>query len=188
MDSFEVAKVAGAVLAALMVIVGFRTALEIAEENRAPEKPGYTLPMPQETGPSDIPPGGAAAVPAPVDLPAIPPPAFDASSMAEAAASANAEAGATIFKKCQACHSSEQGGPNKAGPNLWGIAGRPKAGHEGFNYSDALKAKGGDWTLPDLAAFLHNPKEYVPGTKMIFPGVSDPTDLSDLLAYLNTLK
>lgn len=187
MDSFEVAKIAGAVLAALLVIVGFRVALDIAEEDRAPEKPGYTLPMPKQAGPSDLPPGGAAAVDAPVDLPAVPP-QFDAAAVADAAASASAESGAAIFKKCQACHSGEKGGPNKVGPNLWGVVGRPKASHEGFNYSDAMKAKGGDWTLPDLAAFIHSPKTFVPGTKMLFPGVPDPTDLSDLLAYLNTQK
>jgi cytochrome c len=186
MDSFEVVKIAGAVLAALIVIVGFRVALEIAQEDRAPEKPGYTLPMPKTAGPSDVPPGGAAAVPSPVDLPAIP--AFDAAGVAETAASANANAGATIFKKCQACHSGEKGGPNKVGPNLWGVVGRPKASHEGFNYSEAMRAKGGDWTLPDLAAFVHSPKTFVPGTKMLFPGVSDPSDEADLLAYLNTLK
>ncbi len=187
MDSFEFAKIAGAVLAALLVIVGFRVALEIAGEESPPEKPGYSLPMPEKTGPSDVPPAGAAAVDAPVDLPAIAP-AFDPASVAEAAASANAEAGATIFKKCQACHSGEKGGPNKVGPNLWGVVGRPKGSHEGFNYSAAMKAKGGDWTLPDLAAFVHSPKEFVPGTKMLFPGVKDPSDLADLLAYLNTLK
>ncbi len=187
MDSFELSKIAGGVLAALIVIVGFRTALKIAEESRPPQKPGYTLPMPEETAPSDIPPGGAAAVPAPVDLPAVPP-AFDAASVAEAAAGADADAGSKIFKKCQACHSIEKGGVNKVGPNLWGVVGRPKASHEGFNYSDAMKAKGGDWTLTDLAAFVHNPKEYVPGTKMLFPGVKDSTDLSDLLAYLDSQK
>jgi cytochrome c len=189
MDTFEGAKIAGAVLSALIVIVGTRVALEIAEESRPPEKPGYTLPVPQAAAPSDVPAGGAAAVPPPVDLPAVPPSAaFDAASVAQAAASANAEAGAAIFKKCQTCHSGDKVGPNKVGPNLWGVVGRPKASHEGFNYSEAMKAKGGDWTLPDLAGFIHNPKEYVPGTKMIFPGVSDPSDLSDLLAYLNTLK
>jgi len=187
MDSFEVAKYAGAVLAALLVIVGFRVALDIAEEGRAPAKPGYSLPMPEPTSPSDTPPGGAPAVDAPVDLPAVAP-SFDAAAVAEASAAANAEAGATVFKKCMACHSVDQGGPNKVGPNLWGIVGRPKASHEGFNYSAALKAKGGDWTLPDLAAFIHSPKEFVPGTKMIFPGIADATDLADLSAYLNTLK
>ena len=51
-----------------------------------------------------------------------------------------------------------------------------------------MKAKGGNWTPEDLAAFIHNPKGFVPGTKMIFPGIADPTDMADLLAYLGTLK
>jgi len=186
MDSFEFSKIAGAVLCALLVIVGFRTGLEIARNAQEEGPVGYTLPMP-ETAQSDLPADGAAAVEAPVDLPAIPP-SFNADEVAEAAAGADAETGAKIFNKCKACHSADQGGANKVGPNLWGIVGRAKASHAGFNYSDALQAKGGDWTLPDLAAFLHNPKEYVPGTKMIFPGISDSAELSDLLAYLNTLK
>ncbi len=186
MDTFELSKIAGGVLAALLVIVGFRTALKIAEESHVPEKPGYSLPMPEVAAPSDVPAGGAAGVEAPVDLPAVP--GFDAASVAEAAAGADAGAGATIFKKCMACHSIDQGGPNKVGPNLWGLVGRPKASHEGFNYSDAMKAKGGDWTPADIAAFIHNPKEFVPGTKMLFPGIKDSADLSDLLAYLNTQK
>jgi cytochrome c len=187
MDSFEAAKIAGGVLSALLVIVGFRTALEIAEMGHGQAKPGYTLPMPAEPSPSDVPAEGAPGVAAPVDLPAIPA-QFNAEEVAQASASANPEAGATIFKKCQACHSSEQGGPNKVGPNLWGVVGRPKASHEGFNYSAAMQAKGGDWTLPDLAAFVHKPKDFVPGTKMVFPGIADSTDMADLLAYLNTLK
>jgi cytochrome c len=187
MDTFEVAKIAGGVLSALLVIVGFRTALEIAEMDHGPETPGYTLPMPEEPGKSDVPAEGAAGVPAPVDLPAIAP-ELNPADVAQAATTANAEAGATVFKKCQACHSGEQGGPNKVGPNLWGVVGRPKGSHEGFNYSAAMKAKGGDWTLPDLAAFIHKPKDFVPGTKMVFPGIPDPTDLADLLAYMNTLK
>jgi cytochrome c len=108
--------------------------------------------------------------------------------VAQAAAAGNAEAGAGIFKKCTACHSAETGGPNKVGPNLAGIVGRPKASHAGFGYSDALKAKGGNWTLDDLASFIHSPKTFVPGTKMLFPGITDAGDLGDLLAYLNTLK
>ncbi|HUJ36875.1 MAG TPA: cytochrome c family protein, partial [Hyphomicrobium sp.] len=86
------------------------------------------------------------------------------------------------------CHDGTSGGPNKVGPNLWGVVGRPKASHEGFNYSDAMKAKGGNWTPEDLAQFVHSPKTFVPGTKMLFPGIADQGELADLLAYLNTLK
>jgi cytochrome c len=177
-DSFELSKIAGAFLCTLLVIVGSKVALEIGEHGKAPEKPGYVLPMPE-----------AAPAGAPADAPAPPAAAaFDAKAVAEGAASGNVQNGQKIFGKCQACHSIEPGGPNKVGPNLAGVVDRAKAGHAGFNYSDAMKAKGGNWTLEDLAAFIHNPKGFVPGTKMLFPGITDPGDLGDLLAYLNSVK
>lgn len=180
LDSFELSKIAGAFLCALLVIVGFKVALEIAEHGKAPEKPGYVLSAPDAAhAPGAAPAGGGAAPAAP---------AFDPAAVAQAAASGNAGAGAAIFKKCTACHSSEHDGPNKVGPNLAGVVGRPRASHAGFGYSDAMKAKGGNWTLEDLASFIHSPKTFVPGTKMLFPGIADPGDLGDLLAYLNTLK
>ncbi|CAN1722629.1 Cytochrome c homolog [Hyphomicrobium sp. 1Nfss2.1] len=179
LDSFELSKIAGAILCSLLVIVGFRTALEMAAHDKAPEKPGYVLPLPEAAAP----PAKGEAAPA---EPAAP--AFDAKAVADAATSGDAAAGQKVFSKCAACHSGDNGGPNKVGPNLWGVVGRAKASHEGFNYSDAMKAKGGDWTLEDLAHFIHKPKEFVPGTKMLFPGVADTGDLSNLLAYLNTLK
>jgi cytochrome c len=184
-DSFELSKIAGGVLCALLVIVGFRVATDIAEEG-APEGPvGYSLPMPKQAGSG--PAGGAAAVDAPVDLPAVAP-AFNPAEVADAAAGASAASGAKIFQKCHACHDGTKGGPNKVGPNLYGVVGRPKGSHEGFGYSAAMKSKGGNWTLPDLAAFVHSPKDFVSGTKMMFPGIKDSNDLADLLAYLNTLK
>jgi cytochrome c len=184
-DSFELSKIAGGFLCALLVIVGFRVALEIAEHGEAPEKPGYVLPTPQAGGEAGHATPGAAPA-APGAAPAAP--AFDAKAVADAAASASAENGQKIFMKCGTCHSAEHGGPNKMGPNLAGVVGRPKASHAGFTYSDAMKARGGDWTPEDLAAFIHNPKGFLPGTKMAFPGVADPGDLADLLAYLNTAK
>src|SRR5690349_3283286 len=139
-DSFELSKIAGGFLCALLVIVGFRTALEIAEHGAPHEKPGYVLPMPQAAAPAgDAGHGAAPAAPAG--------PAFDPKAVAEAAASGNAANGQKIFNKCGACHSAEHGGPNKMGPNLAGVVGRPKASHEGFAYSDAMKGKGGNWTL-----------------------------------------
>lgn len=191
MDTFEFAKIAGALLCVLLVIVGSRTALQIIEENRGPRKPGYTLPMPEVAAPGKEQPGVGEAVPPPVSLPGVQegdlPAGFDPGEAAQLMAGADVANGKTIFRKCVACHSGEEGGPNKVGPNLWAIVGRAKASHEGFTYSEALKAKGGDWTAAELASFLHNPKEYVQGTKMIFPGISNVSDVADLLAYLNTL-
>ncbi|MGI9404180.1 MAG: c-type cytochrome [Hyphomicrobium sp.] len=191
MDTFEFAKIAGAVLCALLVIVGSRTALQIIEENRPPQKPGYTLPMPEVAAQGKEQPGVGEAVPPPVSLPAVPEgdllAGFDPAEAVQLTAGADVANGKTIFRKCVACHSSEEGGPNNVGPNLWGIVDRAKASHDGFTYSEALKAKGGDWSLVALASFLHNPKEYAPGTKMIFPGISNVSDVADLLAYLNTL-
>ena len=191
MDTFEFAKIAGAVLCSLLVIVGFRTALKIVDEHRAPQKPGYTLPMPAVVARSKEQPGAGEAVPPPVSLPAVPesdmPAGFDPAEAVQLMAGADVANGKTAFRKCVACHSIEEGGPNKVGPNLWAIVGRAKASSDGFTYSEALKAKGGEWSLVELASFLHNPKEYAPGTKMIFPGISNVSEVADLLAYLNTL-
>jgi cytochrome c len=191
MDTFEFSKIAGAVLCVLLVIVGSRTALQIIEENRGPQKPGYTLPMPEVAAPGKEQPGVGEAVPPPVSLPGVPegdlPAGFDPVEAAQLMAGADIANGKTIFRKCIACHSGEEGGPNKVGPNLWAIVGRAKASHEGFTYSEAMKAKGSDWTPVELASFLHKPKEFVPGTRMIFPGIPDVSDVADLLSYLNTL-
>jgi cytochrome c len=191
MDTFEISKIAGALLCSLLVIFGSRTALHIIDENRGSQKPGYTLPMPQEAAPGKEQPGVGEAVPPPVSLPTVSeddlPTGFDPVEAAELMAGADAANGKIVFRKCVACHSSEEDGPNKVGPNLWGIVGRAKASHDGFAYSEAMKAKGGEWTPVELASFLHNPKEYVLGTKMIFPGIPNVSDVADLLSYLKTL-
>ena len=103
-------------------------------------------------------------------------------------ASADPAEGEKVFKKCKACHTAEQGGPNRVGPNLWGIVDRPKGGHEGFSYSDAITGLGGDWTYADLNAFLEKPKDYAPGTKMTFAGLKKPEDRAAVIAYLRTLS
>ncbi len=104
-------------------------------------------------------------------------------------ASADAEAGASVFKKCASCHTIDKGGANKVGPNLYGIVGRPVASHEGFSYTEAMKAHaeeiGGDWDFASLSNFLLAPKKVVPGTAMGFAGLKKDQDRANLLAWLN---
>jgi cytochrome c len=103
-------------------------------------------------------------------------------------ASANAENGAKTAKKCAACHDLTKGGPNKVGPNLWGVVNRPIAEHEGFSYSAALgEKKGQSWDYDHLDHFLTSPKAYAPGTKMSFAGISKGPERADVIAYLRTL-
>ncbi len=102
-------------------------------------------------------------------------------------AGADSGRGEKVARTCKACHTLEKGGPNKVGPNLWGIVGRPVAGVEGFRYSPALREFGGAWSWDRLARFLEDPRGTVPGTRMSFAGIRRPGDLADLLAYLRTL-
>jgi cytochrome c len=105
-----------------------------------------------------------------------------------AIAAADPAAGEGVAKKCLTCHSFDEGGANKVGPNLWEIVNRPVASHEGFKYSDAMMAAGGAWTFDRLDAYLADPKAYIPGNRMAFPGVRKDGDRLNLLAYLRTLS
>jgi len=97
-------------------------------------------------------------------------------------------AGEKTFRKCKACHTVDEGGANRVGPNLYGIVGAPVAAVDGFRYSDALIEYGSDWTPDRLAAFLANPRKAVPGTKMNFAGLRKEQDQADVIAYLDSLR
>lgn len=103
-------------------------------------------------------------------------------------ATADAANGEKLAKVCAACHSFDNGGPNKVGPNLFGIVGANKAHKSDFNYSESLKAKGGTWTTADLNEFLWNPKKFVAGTKMTYAGMKKPEDRAALIKWLETKK
>ncbi|KQO54273.1 cytochrome C [Methylobacterium sp. Leaf86] len=170
MDSFELNKVAGAVLGTLLLAMGSGFVAELIYSPKPAGSAGYALPEPQPEAAG----GGAAAAakvePLPVRL-----------------ASASVEKGTGAAKKCAACHSFEKGGPNKVGPHLWGVVDRQRAHEGGFEYSAALKEKGGTWTYDELDHFLANPKTYVPGTKMAFAGIQAPQERADVIAYLRSL-
>ena len=103
-------------------------------------------------------------------------------------ASASAEAGQKVFRKCKACHTVGKGGPNRVGPNLWDIVGGGVAGRQGYGYSGALKDKGGQWTYEDLDRFLAKPKDFAPGTKMTFAGLKKAEQRAAVIAYMRMLS
>jgi cytochrome c len=109
-----------------------------------------------------------------------------AEPVTELMAAADAARGEKLAKVCAACHTFDQGGPNRIGPNLSGVFGGPKAHAPDFAYSDAMKNKGGTWTEDDLNTFLWNPKKFVPGTKMTFVGIKKPEDRAALIKWLET--
>lgn len=108
-----------------------------------------------------------------------------------AAAEGDAAKGEKVFRKCQACHAVGEGAENKVGPVLNGLMGRAVAAGEGFEYSDALVAKGAEgvvWDAETLAAFLEKPRDWAPGTKMSFAGLRKEKDRDNLIAYLATFE
>ncbi|WP_041320511.1 c-type cytochrome [Hyphomicrobium denitrificans] len=178
-DEIEFIKIAGAILPALLLIFGARTIIDM-NVGHAPEKPGFTLPAATEGGAKAEASGGAA--PAAAETP------DDAAKKVLALLpKASADNGKAIFKKCAACHVAEKGKNPTVGPNLWDVVNRKRASYPGFAYSDAMKAKGGEWSFEELAKFIHSPKTYIPGTKMVFAGLPSESDEADVLAYLATL-
>lgn len=172
MNSFEFNKIAGGVLAALLLMFGTKTLMEVVASEHKPEKPGWALPV-TDTASSSTP-----------SAPAAP---FNAGEVVAMIGKASADSGKDIFKRCLQCHTIDKGGKNLVGPNLYGIVNRKVAGHEGFPYSDAMKKHGGDWGWEALASYLHDPKAAAPGNKMAFNGVKDTAELADLLAYMGKL-
>ncbi len=97
----------------------------------------------------------------------------------------DAGAGETIFVQCKTCHLLEEG-KNGVGPSLYGVIGREAGSIDGFNYSDANAGSGITWTPEIMFEYLEAPREYLPGTRMAYPGLKDAQDRADLIAYLTT--
>jgi cytochrome c len=105
-----------------------------------------------------------------------------------AALAQDVAAGETSFKKCTPCHSIGEGAKNKVGPELNGIDGRKSGTAEGYNYSNANKDSGITWNEAQFSEYIKDPKAKVPGTKMVFAGIKNETEMKNLWAYLSQFK
>jgi cytochrome c len=170
MDSFELNKIFGAILGTCLSVLALNIAAGAIFAPVKPAKPGYDIAVPETRS-------GGEAKPAEPEVP-----------IEQLLAKADAGRGENSAKKCAACHTFDKGGRPLVGPNLWSVVGRPKASEPGFNYSAALKAKGGNWTIDDLNQFIANPRGFVPGTNMTFAGIQRAGERADIIAYLNTLS
>jgi cytochrome c len=175
MDSFEYNKIIGALLGTVFVIFSISLVSDGLFYSPNPEKPGFAIEAQEAPAAA-----GAEKKENPAKAPIAP-----------LLAKADAQKGATIFKRCEACHDGTKGGPNKVGPNLYGVIGRAIASHPGYSYSAGMKAfsDGGKkhWDYQLVSEFITKPKAEVPGTAMGFAGLSKIEERADVIAYLRSL-
>src|ERR1700694_4826517 len=169
MDSFEINKILGAVLGTCLVLLSLNIAAGALFTPHKPAKPGFNIVVPEH--------------PVEEAKPGQPEEPF-----ANLLAKADLKRGENAAKKCAACHTFQKGGPSLIGPNLWGIVNRPKASLAGFNYSAAMKAKRGNWSIAQLNVYLQTPRGMVPGTAMLFPGLPRGPERAGVVSYLNSLS
>jgi cytochrome c len=170
MNSFELNKILGAVLATCLITLALNIGAGAIFAPEKPSKPGYNIAV-KEQGAGEK--AGAAKEPEqPIEA---------------LLAKASVEKGQATAKQCQACHTFEKGGPNRVGPNLWNVVNRARASEAGFNYSAAMKGKGGNWSFDELNKFLANPRGYIAGTNMTFAGLSRAEQRADVIDFLHTL-
>lgn len=170
--SLEFNKVAAAILGSMVFAMGTGLLADVIYSSEAPETPGFDVAVAEGEAA-----GGEAEVAA-------------VEPIAVRLASATVENGLKVSRGCASCHDFEKGGPNKTGPNLWETVNRKPGTHEGYSYSGAMVEYGNThvWDFEQLDAFLANPKEVVPGTKMGYAGLRNPEDRADLIAYLQSLS
>jgi cytochrome c len=93
-------------------------------------------------------------------------------------------AGETSFKKCLPCHRIGEGAKNLVGPELNGLDGRKSGSADGYSYTEANKNSGITWDEAQFKEYITNPRTKIPGTKMVFAGVSSENERNNLWAYL----
>ena len=170
MDSFEFNKIAAGILISLLIAMSGSLLSEQLVHRQQLAKNAIDIAV-VVSGDA----GGAAA-------------SKELQPIAPLLAKASIEKGKEVAKKCTQCHTFEQGGAAKTGPNLWNIAGGKIAHVADYPYSQGFKDHKGTWTDEDLNKYLHKPRDFIPGTKMSFAGIKDDQERADLIAYLKSLK
>ena len=171
-DSFELNKIIGAVLASVLAV------LVINHVGNALIQPNVVVVKGYKVEGVDVESNSLQITEVEVEDPQV----------ASLLGSASLDAGKKQAVKCAACHDLTKGGPAKIGPNLYGILGDNFAHMAGFAYSDVIKKHGGKWDYDSLYVFLKNPQAYLPGTKMSFAGIKKPQDRANLIFYLRSLS
>ena len=170
MDSFELNKIAAAVLFSLLLVLGVKNAADVIYSTPEANPQSFVVEGVVAEGETEVAEAAAPVTPLPVLL-----------------AKADVAAGEKQAKKCAACHNFEEGAGAKIGPDLYHIVGRKVGGVDGFAYSPAMKSHDGTWSFEELNHFIENPRGYIDGTAMSFAGIKKPEQRADLIAYLNTL-
>jgi cytochrome c len=174
MDSFEWNKIFGAVLGTVLFVATLNILVNGLMTPHKAEKPGMEVAVAE-----DVPSGDAETAPVADVKP----------DWGTVIPVADLAAGEKIHTRCQQCHDFSKGGPNKIGPNLWGIVGAKHAHIADYPYSPAIMAlKDKDWGYDEFYAFMKNPKVAIRGTKMSYAGLSKQEDRINLIAYLRTLS
>jgi cytochrome c len=172
MNSWDMNKVIGAVLATVLFVLAIKMiVIPIVFFAPPPAKPGYVVQGVVESSGA-----GASGVPAQETIP----------DWGTVLPKADLASGQQTLQVCAQCHDWSKGGPDKIGPNLWGVVGRPRASRASFAYSSAMSASHDPWTYDKLFEYLKSPAGVVPGTKMTFSGLRSAQQRTNLLAYLRT--